>query len=139
MIKRTGLRGLKSQINFGSQLSSEEFIGIIDQDDNETGQVTTRKQMRELNLWHRVAALLVVDEKNNICINKRSMQKDYCPGWLDLTFGGIVSADEIKNPDLAALREAEEELGIPNISQIRIPPTPHLNPKISQSVSTLTP
>ena len=40
------------------------------------------------------------------------MAKDYCPGWLDTAFGGIVSAEEMLDIDLAAKREAEEEMGI---------------------------
>ena len=49
------------------------------------------------------------------------MAKDYCPGWLDTAFGGIVSADEMNFVDLAAKREAEEEMGIPNIDKIKLP------------------
>ena len=49
------------------------------------------------------------------------MSKDYYPGWLDLSFGGVITSDEMKNPDLSARREASEELGIPDIHKIKLP------------------
>ena len=49
------------------------------------------------------------------------MKKDYCPGWLDLSFGGVVNADEMNDVDGAALREAEEEMGISNLSKLKLP------------------
>lgn len=54
-------------------------------------------------------------------ISKRSSQKDICPGWLDLGFGGIVTVQEIFDVDGSALREAQEEMGLPDLSQIRVP------------------
>lgn len=38
------------------------------------------------------------------------MQKDYCPGYLDLAAGGIVGINE--DEDTNAARELNEELGI---------------------------
>jgi 8-oxo-dGTP pyrophosphatase MutT (NUDIX family) len=40
------------------------------------------------------------------------MQKDYCPGFIDLGAGGVITMSE-KDPDDGAAREVEEELGIP--------------------------
>jgi 8-oxo-dGTP pyrophosphatase MutT (NUDIX family) len=40
------------------------------------------------------------------------MQKDYCPGFIDLAAGGIVGMED-KDVDISAAREVEEELGIP--------------------------
>jgi 8-oxo-dGTP pyrophosphatase MutT (NUDIX family) len=39
------------------------------------------------------------------------MQKDYCPGYIDLAAGGIVNYDD-EDVDTNAKREVEEELGI---------------------------
>lgn len=43
------------------------------------------------------------------------MQKDYCPGYIDLAAGGVVGFDDIEI-DKSAARELEEELGIPRPS-----------------------
>ncbi len=40
------------------------------------------------------------------------MKKEFCPGFLDLSFGGIVSSGEEGNEYEAALRELKEELGL---------------------------
>jgi len=40
------------------------------------------------------------------------LQKDYCPGFIDLGAGGVITMSE-KDPDDGAAREVEEELGIP--------------------------
>ena len=40
------------------------------------------------------------------------MKKDYCPGFFDLATGGVVGAGE--DDDLSAVREVQEELGVPN-------------------------
>lgn len=39
------------------------------------------------------------------------MQKDYCPGFIDLAAGGVVSFGDVEI-DKSAARELEEELGV---------------------------
>ena len=85
------------------------------------GKNAPRRQVREHNLWYRSTSIFVIDEKHRFCVNKRSFRKDYCPGWIDLAFGGLVGAEEMKNIDAAALREAQEEMGLPNIQNLRLP------------------
>jgi len=45
----------------------------------------------------------VINSKKEFIVQKRSMLKDYCPGYLDLAAGGVVGAEE--NEDENALRE----------------------------------
>ena len=126
------IKNLRRQfsINLNSNLSPNEFISIIDSNDVETGEIVTRAEMRKHNLWHRSTSIFVINQFQEICVNKRSMSKDYYPGWLDLSFGGVVTSDEMKNPDLSARREASEELGIPDIHKIKLPgSTSTLDPK----------
>ena len=40
------------------------------------------------------------------------MKKDYQPGAMDISFGGIVKANEMRDVHEAAEREIREELGI---------------------------
>ena len=77
--------------------------------------------MREHNLWHRSTSIFIIDEFQRICVNKRSKKKDYYPSYLDPAFGGVVGAEEMDTVDLAALREAQEEMGITNLSQLKVP------------------
>ena len=111
----------KSNVNLDSTLSADEFISVIDEHDNPTGEVVTRAEMRKHNLWHRSTAVFVINELQEFCLNKRSKDKDYCPGFLDTSFGGIVAANEISNVDLSAKREAEEEMGLEDLSKLKLP------------------
>ena len=78
----------------------------------------SRGEMRKYRLWHRSASIFVINEFQEFCINKRSSKKDYCPGWLDLSFGGVLN---VENPDIGAKREAEEDMGIKDIHKIKLP------------------
>ena len=52
----------------------------------------------------------MLNQKKEFIVQKRSMDKDYCPGYIDLAAGGIVGL--IEDEDESAARELEEELGI---------------------------
>ena len=80
-----------------------------------TGHV--RAEMRRSNLWHRATYIVVRHENDSnnekdvkILVQRRSMQKDYCPGRLDPTPGGVVGFQESYFEN--ASREIEEEMGI---------------------------
>ena len=77
--------------------------------------------MRKHKLWCRSTVIFVIDEQMRFCVSKRSSHKDWCPGWFDLAFGGIVAANEVDNLNLSAKREAEEEMGLPDLSKIILP------------------
>ena len=67
--------------------------------------------MRKENLWHRASFIFVINTKNELLVQKRTMIKDYCPGFYDLaSAGGVVGAGE--DDDISAERELEEELGL---------------------------
>ncbi|KAL3907389.1 MAG: hypothetical protein SGILL_008898 [Bacillariaceae sp.] len=75
--------------------------------------------MRLQNLWHRATYILVLvknkGSSNNstetlVLVQRRSLIKDYCPGKLDPTPGGVVGFGE--SYYLNAEREVFEEMGI---------------------------
>ncbi|KAI2499264.1 haloacid dehalogenase-like hydrolase [Fragilaria crotonensis] len=74
----------------------------------------TRGEMRLKNLWHRATYVVVrhdaKDKTIRLLVQKRSMLKDYCPGRLDPTPGGVVGFNETYRQN--AVRELEEEMGI---------------------------
>jgi len=74
-----------------------------------------RRDVRLHNLWHRATYCIILhhdDETTSVSllVQRRSQTKDYCPGKLDPTPGGVVGFDE--SYDENALRELEEEMGI---------------------------
>ncbi|WP_093317996.1 NUDIX hydrolase YfcD [Thorsellia anophelis] len=74
---------------------------------------STRSAMRLHKLLHKATYLIVHDSNNNILVQKRTMNKDYYPGYWDAAAGGVVQENE--DWYVSMKREAEEELGITDI------------------------
>ncbi len=96
------------------QLSAEniEWVDIVDEKDEVIGTVT-RAEMRAAKLGHRATYIVVHDGMGQVLVQRRTENKDYLPGKLDATAGGVVQSGEERL--FAARREAEEELGIAGV------------------------
>ncbi len=89
-----------------------EWVDIVNEDNDVIAQAS-REQMRAQRLRHRATYIVVHDGMGKILAQRRTETKDFLPGMLDATAGGVVQADE---PLLySARREAEEELGIAGV------------------------
>ncbi|PKE31718.1 NUDIX hydrolase [Rahnella sp. AA] len=93
-------------------ISTDEWVDIVNEE-NEVIAQASRKQMRAQVLRHRASYIVVHDGMGNILIQRRTETKDFYPGWLDATAGGVVQSGE--NILDSARREAEEELGIAGV------------------------
>jgi pyrimidine 5'-nucleotidase len=112
-----------------TSLNAEERICVVTEDNCVVPEGSYRADMRLHNLWHRATYVLVhhhhqeelhepphdqsLDttwEDNYVLVQRRSMRKDYCPGKLDPTPGGVVGFGEAYREN--ALREIQEEMGI---------------------------
>jgi isopentenyl-diphosphate delta-isomerase len=100
----------RGHINLGSKLAQNEKVLIVDEHD-EPVRAASRLEMRQQNLWHRSTSIFVVNRAKEFVVQKRSTQKDYCPGYLDLAAGGVVGMAD-GDVDESARREVQEELGI---------------------------
>ena len=94
------------------KVAREELIKLVDEHNEEMGSVK-RKYARRMNLWHRASYILIRNVDQQVLVQKRTMQKDYCPGYFDLVTGGVVAANE--DDDVSGQRELEEELGVATI------------------------
>ncbi|KAA8996994.1 NUDIX hydrolase YfcD [Affinibrenneria salicis] len=94
------------------QTAGTEWVDIVDEN-NEVIAQSSRQQMRAQRLRHRATYIVVHDGMGKILIQKRTDCKDFYPGWLDATAGGVVQSGE--NMLDSARREAEEELGIAGV------------------------
>ncbi|CDR96295.1 hydrolase, NUDIX family protein, putative [Babesia bigemina] len=94
-----------------SMPESTEVVVMVDKDDNEIG-TCTRKEMRQFNKWHRATSTIILSnpDEPTIYYQVRDDQKDYCPGYYDLGFGGVVTIGESYLD--CALRETRDESGI---------------------------
>jgi 8-oxo-dGTP pyrophosphatase MutT (NUDIX family) len=89
--------------------SASEVIEIVDEQNNIL-EPKTRAEMRASHFIHRATYAFVRTPGNYFYVQKRSMLKDYCPGFLDPTPGGVVAAGE--SYEVTNTREVEEEMGI---------------------------
>lgn len=99
-----------------------ERICTVTEDNEPTKHGIVRAEMRLKNLWHRATYILVLvkDRKSNknktdkdetlVLVQRRSLIKDYCPGKLDPTPGGVVGFGESYQEN--AEREVFEEMGV---------------------------
>ncbi|MFE0422655.1 NUDIX hydrolase [Streptomyces sp. NPDC058953] len=89
--------------------TEQELVDIVDDADRVTGRAT-RGEAYARGLFHRVAFVLVRDGRDRVFVHRRAADKRVFPSRYHMFVGGVVGAGETY--DDAALREAEEELGV---------------------------
>ena len=101
----------------GKTLSADELVCTVDENNVPTEHGHPRHLMRLHKMWHRATYIVVRHEDqgdDNSCdkmiVQRRSKLKDYCPGKLDPTPGGVVGFGEAFQ--LNVTRELDEEMGI---------------------------
>ncbi|GHH92268.1 NUDIX hydrolase [Streptomyces capillispiralis] len=90
-------------------MSADEIIDIVDENDRVIGR-SSRGEAYARGLRHRCAFVLARDAEGRIFVHRRTPGKQVFPSLYDMFVGGVVGAGE--DYDEAALREAEEELGV---------------------------
>lgn len=88
---------------------SDEILDIVDENDEVVGQAT-RGEATARGLRHRCAFIEARDADGRIFVHRRTATKLVFPSHYDMFVGGVLGAGETY--DEAALREAEEELGV---------------------------
>ncbi|OQR94516.1 hypothetical protein ACHHYP_01258 [Achlya hypogyna] len=92
-------------------LTASEQVAIVDDNNNVIGKAD-RAVMRVFNLPHRSTYIVIRNSKGDFYVQRRTLIKDYCPGYLDPMAGGVVQFGETFAEN--AEREAAEEMGIHN-------------------------
>jgi isopentenyldiphosphate isomerase len=87
----------------------EEQVAVVDDSGAVTGSAP-RSVVRRDNLPHLVVAVLVRDSAGRVYVHRRTGTKDVFPDMHDCWVAGCITAGE--EPQAAAARELEEELGI---------------------------
>jgi len=83
-----------------------------------TGRTVSREDAHRDGNWHRAVLLFIVNDKNQVLMQKRSVHKKLWPGCWDGTGGGHVEAGDLGY--CCAIKEMKEELNIDiNESDIR--------------------
>ncbi|MFD3355423.1 NUDIX domain-containing protein [Streptomyces fradiae] len=88
---------------------ADELLDVVDERDRVVGRLP-RGEVYARGLRHRCVFVLVRDAGDRIFVHRRTASKAVFPSLYDMFVGGVVGAGE--RYDAAALREAEEELGV---------------------------
>ncbi|MGW0031093.1 NUDIX domain-containing protein [Streptomyces sp. NPDC003314] len=89
--------------------SAEEILDVVDEQDRVIGRAP-RGEVYARGLIHRCVFVRVRDAGGRVFVHRRTPTKLVFPSMYDMFVGGVVGAGE--SYDEAALREAEEELGV---------------------------
>ncbi|KOU57893.1 NUDIX hydrolase [Streptomyces sp. MMG1533] len=89
--------------------AADEILDIVDENDKVIGQ-SPRGETYAKGLRHRCVFIQARDAEGRIFVHRRTPTKLVFPSLYDMFVGGVVGAGE--SYDDAALREAEEELGV---------------------------
>jgi 8-oxo-dGTP pyrophosphatase MutT (NUDIX family) len=89
--------------------AADEILDIVDENDQVTGQ-SPRGEAYARGLRHRCVFIQARDAAGRLFVHRRTATKLVYPSLHDMFVGGVVGAGESYAD--AALREAEEELGV---------------------------
>ncbi|ETV89265.1 hypothetical protein, variant 1 [Aphanomyces astaci] len=95
-----------------NSLTAREQVEIVDLDNNVVGKAD-RSVMRVFSLPHRATYIVIRNSAGDFYVQRRTLIKDYCPGFLDPMAGGVVQAGESYEDN--ALREVKEEMGVSGV------------------------
>lgn len=91
----------------------EEYLDIVDENNNITGEKKLRSLIHRDGSWHRTVHIYYFMKKNNeyyFLVHLRSKAKDLCPNMWDTRFGGhLKSGQDVKQ---TLISELEEEIGL---------------------------
>lgn len=56
-----------------------EYIQIVDKNGNFTGEIKEREEAHHKNLLHNEISIFIINDKNEVLLEKRSPNKKYSP------------------------------------------------------------
>ncbi|MBO6195657.1 MAG: NUDIX domain-containing protein [Bacilli bacterium] len=86
-----------------------EFIDIVDENDNLTGEIKDRDFVHNNNLYHRHVSCFILNKNGEVLLQRRSMTKKKNPGIWSKTGGHVDAGETLIN---ALKREVKEEIGL---------------------------
>lgn len=89
---------------------SDELIDVLDENGIKTGEILPRSEVHKRGLWHRAIVVAIVNEKNEILVQQRSITKEKNPGLWDISAAGHISAGQ--DSLSSATREISEEVSV---------------------------
>lgn len=87
-----------------------EYIDIFDENNNPTEEIKEKTKAHDDGNFHRTAHIWVINNKNELLLQKRSATKKSHPNCWDISGAGHIRAGE--SVIEGAIRELKEELGV---------------------------
>jgi isopentenyl-diphosphate Delta-isomerase len=87
-----------------------DYVDVLDSSGRSVGKMKSKSEVHRDGEWHGAAHLWILNREGQILIQRRSPTKENWPNLWDVSVAGHISAGE--GPVEAALREAQEELGV---------------------------
>lgn len=88
----------------------DEIFDVVDENDKVVGEATRAEVHKNPDLIHRVVHIWIINDKDEILLQQRSLTKDKAPGQWDISCGGHIKKGD--DPEISGERELEEELGV---------------------------
>lgn len=88
----------------------EEFLEVLDENGNKTGEIKTREEIHRAGDWHRAIHVWIINPQHELLIQRRAASKESYPDKWDQSLAGHVRQGE--EPAQAVVRELQEELGL---------------------------
>lgn len=93
----------------------EEYIDIVTREGKSTGNSAPKSEIHRKGFYHHTVHLWLYTKSGKVLLSQRSANKAICPLLWDVSVAGHIDAGE---PMLtAAIREAQEEIGLALIEQ----------------------
>jgi isopentenyldiphosphate isomerase/intracellular septation protein A len=92
----------------------EEWVPLVDEKGQVTGQLPRSSVHNGSRLLHPVVHMHVVSRNKSVLLQKRPLSKAIQPGKWDTAVGGHITAGE--TPEQALIKEAFEEIGLKNFN-----------------------
>ena len=88
----------------------EEYFDVLDEEGMPSGITKPKSEVHTKGYWHRTVHIWIINENNEILLQRRSNTKKRNPNILTISCEGHVSAGE--SSIQGAIRELDEELGL---------------------------
>lgn len=88
----------------------DEYFDILDENGHKTGKIKSRISVHKDGDWHRAEHIWIINNNNEILLQRRCPTKDSDPNMLDISCAGHLTAGD--EPLVGAIRELKEELNL---------------------------